>query len=109
MSTQAGMDEKFLRRLRDDIFTDTDKIDKNTAIMMACEFAEYRFNRFKNLSATFYMLNELVYPFHILGGSWKLESLIISNGSMGNFWNKKTLFIVALKHHFQSKKTILDF
>ncbi len=65
MSTQARLDDKFLKRLQNGNYIDYNAIGKNTALLRLCEIAEYRYNTNKNLSSTFYMLNELIFPFHI--------------------------------------------
>jgi hypothetical protein len=65
MNVHAGSDENFLRRLRDVLNLHYDNVQKDTAVVLACEFARYGYNNHKNLSATFYLLDELIYPFHI--------------------------------------------
>jgi hypothetical protein len=125
MNEEAGVDEKFQKRLRAEIFRDFDNIERGTALVMACDLAKYVDNHHKNLSATFYLLDELIYPFHIqyntrVSNPFKekiqdyvlrfMESGIADyfEGKYARFLNRKDR-VHQSEASFLNEKTYLDF
>jgi hypothetical protein len=124
MNVHAGSDENFLRRLRDELNSVElfDIAQKDAAIVSACEFARYGYNHYKNLSETFYMLDELIYPFHFQYNTRvsnpfreKIQDYVLrfmESGIADYFEWEYTRFLnqnVRSEVSFSTKETNLDF